>query len=397
MKRKSTKTKAQQEKEALLKEQQTMFKEIIKRLGYVPGKRTFRLEAWRIFNHEISVKRARNVMRSMNLEAKKPKKDPYKNQATHKHVCSAYPNHVNQNFKQAPRTIILTDITYLYYGNNRTPIYLCAFKDAYTSEILGHDVSLNMDTTLIEKAYDMMMKHHGHEFKKDMKVYIHSDQGSQYLSTSFQELLNDDDFIQSMSARGNSYDNAPIESFFSRMKYEVLDTIARATNSITVEALVDGYMKHYNTKRHQMVLAGLSPQEFYEYKTTGVYPLDNYFGVSSTKLSTVTEVVQEQEAKYEAKRKKMRARYRKNSQTITPINVMVKDQNTVRKQLIEWQSKANYALEQVRILKGLRSNIKEAINFYLRSNERIKENLQDPTQWKNYETFNYIEPLNHYL
>lgn len=47
-----------------------------------------------------------------------------------------------------------------------------------------------------------------------MKVYIHSDQGSQYLSTSFQELLNDDDFIQSMSARGNSYDNAPIESFF---------------------------------------------------------------------------------------------------------------------------------------------------------------------------------------
>lgn len=51
-----------------------MFKEIIKRLGYVPGKRTFRLEAWRIFNHEISVKRARNVMMSMNLVAKQPKR-----------------------------------------------------------------------------------------------------------------------------------------------------------------------------------------------------------------------------------------------------------------------------------------------------------------------------------
>lgn len=82
---------------------------------------------------------------------------------------------MNQNFKQAPRSIILTDITYLYYGFNRTPIYLCAFKDEYTSVILGYSVSLRMDVSLIEEAYGIMMANHRHEFKKDAKVYIHSD------------------------------------------------------------------------------------------------------------------------------------------------------------------------------------------------------------------------------
>lgn len=171
----------------------------------------------------------------------------------------------------------------------------------------------------------------------------------------------------------------------------------RATSSTTVKELVDGYMTHYYTKRHQMVLAGLSPQEYYEYKTTDVYPLDNYFGVPANKLHTVTEIVQDYEAKQEAKRQKMWERYRKNSQTITPLNVMVKDQKTVRKQIMEWQSKVNYALEQVKILESLQSDIKKAIDFYLKSERNIKESLQGPTQWKNYENFNYIETLNHYL
>lgn len=76
---------------------------------------------------------------------------------------------------------------------------------------------------------------------------------------------------------------------------------------------------------------------------------------------------------------------------------MVKDQKTVRKQIMEWQSKVNYALEQVKILESLQSDIKKAIDFYLKSERNIKESLQDPTQWKNYENFNYIETLNHYL
>ena len=73
--------------------------------------------------------------------AQLPKKDAYKGQATHHHECMAKPNLVNRNFKLGIRQIILTDITYIHYGYYRTPAYMCAFKDAYTTEILGHAVS----------------------------------------------------------------------------------------------------------------------------------------------------------------------------------------------------------------------------------------------------------------
>ena len=74
----------------------------------------------------------------MNLVANRSKKDAYKHQATHNHEYAAPLNVVKQDFYIGPRKIILTDITYLYYGPARTPVYLCAFKDAYTKEILGH-------------------------------------------------------------------------------------------------------------------------------------------------------------------------------------------------------------------------------------------------------------------
>ena len=130
-----------------------------------------------------------------------------------------------------------------------------------------------------------MMEKHGKEIKTDkVKSYIHSDQGAQYLSADFKTLLSDDEFIQSNSFRGNSQDNAPCESFFSRMKNETLDIISRCKNFDTVKELIDGYMESYNNVRYQLPLAGLTPHEFYLYVTTGIYPLDNYFGVKADKL-----------------------------------------------------------------------------------------------------------------
>ena len=74
------------------------------------------------------------------------------------------------------------------------------FKDAYTKEILGHCVSSRMTVSLVKSAYDVMMENHGHELRGAACV-IHSDQGSQYLSTTFQRLLSDDGFLQSVSDR----------------------------------------------------------------------------------------------------------------------------------------------------------------------------------------------------
>ena len=127
------------------------------------------------------------------------------------------------------------------------------------------------------------MKNDGAIWRSDQndRVPGHSDQGSQYLATDFQRILSDDGFIQSMSDRGNSQDNAPMESFFGRMKTEALDIIALCPDLSTVRKLIDGYMDEYNHQRYQYSLAGLTPAEFYIYSTTGIYPLDNYFGVTS--------------------------------------------------------------------------------------------------------------------
>ena len=277
------------------------FKRIIRRLGFVPGKRTFRRHMFRRFNYKISVSRTSKIMKKMQITAQLPKKDAYKGQATHHHECMAKPNLVNRNFKLGVRQVVLTDITYIHYVYYRTPAYMCVFKDAYTTEILGCAVSSKMDVALIQEAFNNMMDNHKSEFPKDMEVYCHSDQGSQYLSTTFKQLLNENDFIQSMSRRGNSQDNAPMESFFGRMKTEIIDIIARCKNLDTVKQLINGYINMHNNERYQENLAALSPSEFYTYKVTGQYPLDNYYGIEATELMSLEQII---EAKLEMQEKK---------------------------------------------------------------------------------------------
>lgn len=100
--------------------------------------------------------------------------------------------------------IILTDITYLYYGEDRELFYLCVFKDAFTTEILGYALDTQITVDLVKKAYENMMDKHRDEFKKNVEYYIHSDQGSQYLACNYMQMIKNNGFIQSMSERGNS-------------------------------------------------------------------------------------------------------------------------------------------------------------------------------------------------
>ena len=294
-----------------LEEQELMklFREIVKKLCYVPGKRTFRTFLWRDYNISISVKKCRRIMNRMNLVANKPKKDAYKNRATHDHETTAPKDQVKQNFKVKPRQVVLTDITYLYFGLLRELFYLCVFKDAYTTEVLGAAVSQNMDTALVKEAYDCMMKKHGSELHEP-GVLIHHDQGSQYLSTTFRQILTDDGFVQSCSRRGNSQDNAPMESFFGSMKTRINDLVALCTTYENAAKLVMNYIDAYNNEHYRYELAGLTPAEYYIYVTTGIYPCDDYYGVKPDEMLTVSELVKqrmEHAAAKEAKRRERRA------------------------------------------------------------------------------------------
>jgi transposase InsO family protein len=152
---------------------------IIARNGVVPGKRTFRVELFRRFGKTVNTKRIAALMVEMNIQAQMPHKDAYKHQASHNHVCAAPANAVNQNFFIGPRRVILSDITYLYYGEYRTPFYLCVFRDAYTRENLGWSIGGYMSLQLVEEAYKQMMQNHGDELAEVMKeneVYVHHDQ-----------------------------------------------------------------------------------------------------------------------------------------------------------------------------------------------------------------------------
>ena len=263
-------------------------REIIHLLCFIPGKRTFKTHLWRSYDINISVKKAKKLMNKMHLIPTPKKKSAYLGQATHFHECACALNYVNQDFKIGPRRVICTDITYLFYDKEQKRCYLCVFKDAFTNEILGFAVSKRMTVDLVKAAYDDMMNKHKNEIDtKKAAVYIHHDQGSQLLETSWKQILHDDGFIQSTSFRGNSQDNSPVESFFSIFKNTLLVTLARCLNFQTVEELVRGFIDNYNNDRYQLPLAGLTPHEFYLYSISGIYPLDNYFGVKSSKLISV--------------------------------------------------------------------------------------------------------------
>lgn len=381
----------------LAEEQEIMehFRKIIAKYGYIPGKRTFHTEMWRMFEKNVSVKRCAKIMKKMNLVPNRPKKDAYKHQATHDHECAAPENKVNQNFYIGPRRVILTDITYLYYGAQRTTFYLCVFKDAYTKEILGRSMSSRMTVELVKEAYDRMMKNCGRQLKKKTEVFIHSDQGSQYLSSSFKQLLEDDEFIQSVSGRGNSQDNSPMESFFGHMKTALLDLVALCPDLNTAMRLVDGYIDRYNNEFCQYNLAGLTPAEFYTYVTTGIYPLDNYYGVKATELRSVTDLVNDRRKKAEEKNARDRAAYaRKNEERNKlrkkPLQIIARDQKLLRNEIRKWKDSKEQAENQIRFLENILAKTAEAGKFLISLPKEIYDSLTTPQAWQKYPELNYI-------
>ena len=88
--------------------------------------------------------------------------------------------------------------------------------------------------------------------------------------------LKDAEFVQSMSRRGNCWDNSPQESFFGHMKDEISDLIAICVTFEEVVAQIDDWMDYYNNDRGQWNLLKLAPKEYYVYLQTGIYPLPVY-------------------------------------------------------------------------------------------------------------------------
>lgn len=390
----TTRQKEKQKKRDKLKEH---MREIVRKLGYVPGARTFVEEFYRGYQLVVSRVLCGELMEEMNLVANKPKKDAYKHQAVHDHEYAVpADNLVQRNFYIGPRKVILTDITYLYYGLTRNPFYLCVFKDAYTREPLGFACSLKMTVEdLVLPAYNMMKEKHGSELSRP-DVYIHSDQGSQYLSTTFRQILENDQFIQSVSRRGNSLDNSPMESFFARLKTHILNIVALAPDFKIASELVAGYMHDYTYENYQYDLAGLTPAEFYKYVTTGVYPCSEYFGVDSKRLNTLDELIACRKQESEKLAQKARERAARDKQEglsgagKDPIAVIKRDIRILEKKLEEWVNLRQMAIQQLEFLDRVLSKAEAALKFIAAASEELKNRLRTREEWSLHPELAYI-------
>lgn len=237
--------------------------------GYAKGARGIHM---RLLHMQIimNVKKIRRLMHKFDLKCPIRQANPYRRMAKALQTSHVAPNLVNRQFNaRGPRKVLLTDITYLFFATGRC--YLSTILDAFTHEVLAYCVSMSLQVEFVLDTVDMLIMQHGSVL--DDSVTVHSDQGCHYTSSAFIQKLKDADFVQSMSRRGNCWDNAPQESFFGHMKDEIADLIARCETYEEVKALLDDWMDYYNNDRGQWDLKKLTPCEYYRYLQTGVYPL----------------------------------------------------------------------------------------------------------------------------
>ena len=161
------------------------------------------------------------------------------------------------NEPTAAGEVMIGDITYIRLRDGRF-CYLAVCQDKFTRRILGWAISMRMTVQLVIDAFQLARRRAS--FRR--VAIIHTDRGSQYAAVEFRRLLYIHGFRQSMSAKGNCYDNAQAESFFSRFKAEliedgVFESIEEARTEIF--SYIDGY---YNRIRRHSALGYKSPLEF---------------------------------------------------------------------------------------------------------------------------------------
>lgn len=217
----------------------------------------------------MNVKKIQRLMRKYGLLCPVRKANPYRRMAATFKTNNYAEDLVKRDFEgRGARMVLLTDITYLPY--NDTFAYLSTIIDAFTKQVLSYVLSDNLQLDFVLLTVEQLVDKHG--ISLNSETILHSDQGVHYTSYKFIEIVTNSNLRQSMSRRGNCWDNAPQESFFGHMKDEI--DISHCTCFNEVKEIIDDWIDYYNNERYQWQLAKLSPNEYYNYITTGIYPLD---------------------------------------------------------------------------------------------------------------------------
>lgn len=203
--------------------------------------------------------KVRRLMEKMKLIVRYPKR--FRVTTDSNHSFEVAPNRLNRQFNvTAPNQAWTTDISYVWTLEGW--MYVAVVMDLYSRQIVGWAIEDHMRTSLCTNALRM-----AYWRKKPLPGLLHhSDRGSQYASYEYREQLSSMGMEQSMSRKGNCWDNAPTERFFRSMKYESLNYQRLATKAMAKLAIID-YLAFYNGRRIHSALGYKAPlafeQEFY--------------------------------------------------------------------------------------------------------------------------------------
>ncbi|RMG61941.1 MAG: IS3 family transposase [Calditrichaeota bacterium] len=212
------------------------------------------------------VLRARGIRCSENRVARLMKADGLRARMKKRYIRTTHSSHhlplardfVQRAFRASrPDQLWLSDITYI--RTREGWLYLNAILDVYSRRIVGWSLSRTLDETLVHHSLDMAFFHR----RPGPGTIFHTDRGSQYAATSVRLRLKNEGILQSMSRKGNCYDNAMMESFFSSFKRELGDgKTAFSTRREAYIAVKDYLENYYNRVRIHSGIENMSPVQF---------------------------------------------------------------------------------------------------------------------------------------
>lgn len=217
----------------------------------------------------MNIKKIRRLMSKYNLTCPIRKANPYRRMAKAIRTNQVAENLLGREFEShGARKVLLTDITYIPY--NSKFCYLSTVLDAFTKQVLSYAISDSLEVDFVLETIKKLVE--AHKIDLSTETLIHSDQGCHYTSSRFINLVKDSKLRQSMSRRGNCWDNAPQESFFGHMKDEI--DVKECKSFRDVKSKIEDWLDYYNNERYQWQLSKLSPNQYYEYLKTGLHPLE---------------------------------------------------------------------------------------------------------------------------
>ena len=238
--------------QALIQEIQEIFVENKKRYGV---RRVYRelLNRGKKVNH----KRVQRIMHTMELMGKRPKEKyhSYKGE-----VGKVADNIINRDFSTtAPLQKWTTDVSQFNFSWGKC--YISPILDMHTNEIIAYDLSLAPNMGQIKRMLDKAFE----KFPNTNGLVFHSDQGWQYQHIYYRTALTKHGIIQSMSRKGNCYDNCIMETFFGRLKNELYYGHEKDFKSFEDFSMaVEEYIDYYNNKRIQVKTKWMPPVKYRE-------------------------------------------------------------------------------------------------------------------------------------